>query len=69
MFGKGVIEITFKEYSLTNYSNSDISISNVIVLHLYILICKNMLVNVSDFWFGYNNIFKIIICFGFNKEN
>lgn len=61
MFGKGVIKITFKEYSLTNYSNSDISISNVIVLHLYILICKNMLVNVSDFWFGYNNIFNNLI--------
>lgn len=37
------------------YTKFDKNTTSVIVMHLYILICKNMLVNTSDFWFQYND--------------
>lgn len=43
------------------YNLTDIRISNVIVLQLYLLACKNMLVGTNDFFYGFNELFNNII--------
>lgn len=47
------------------HSNFDTIAVNVIVLHIYILICKNMLVNVNDFFYRYNDRLNAIIMVSF----
>lgn len=48
-----------------NYSKSDKRVSTVFVIHIYLLICKNMLVNVNDTLFSYNNFLNKTIMFLF----
>lgn len=50
-----------KKIDINNYDATDIKIANVIAMHLYLLICKNMLVNTNDFFYGYNDVFNTAI--------
>lgn len=50
-----------KRYYLNNFDPIDIKISNVLVLHLFILISKNMIVNTNSFIYSYNDTFNLAI--------
>lgn len=47
--------------NIRKHLDYDTKASNVIVLHIYLLICKNMLVNVNDFAYQYNGQLNTII--------
>ena len=52
---------SYSRFYLSNFDLTDIKISNVIVLHLYLLISKNMLISTSDFFFALNDLLNLAI--------
>lgn len=50
-----------KRYYLNNFDPIDIKISNVLVLHLFILISKNMIVNTNSFIYSFNDTLNLLI--------
>lgn len=51
----------YRNYYLSNYDLTDIKISNVIVIHIYLMLCKNMLISTNGFFFALNDMLNLVI--------